>query len=151
MRSSFLILLFCLFSANTKAQSVLPTGYYYVVEKSDSSVYLIGVEDSLYLDKNPILTISDFKKIKVKGSGYETHLEIELNKDAQERFRIATSKWIGKKIAFVIDSKIIMAPIVVSEIPNGIVWISGGNRFTKKELADIKKKMEQQITETKKK
>lgn len=143
---SFFFILVSIANSQTKLQ----TGYYFVVEKSDSAVYLTGKNDSLYLNKTPIITVRDFKRIKVKGSSFQTSIvQIYLTDKAKEPFKIATSKWIGNKIAFVIDSKIIMVPIVMAEIPDGKIWMSGvsenGVNNTRKELLTIKKTIEDEI------
>jgi preprotein translocase subunit SecD len=54
------------------------------------------------------------------------NVEIELTADGRQRFASATEASIGKKLAIVLDGRVISAPVVQSRIPGGRVQITMG-------------------------
>jgi preprotein translocase subunit SecD len=145
----FILFLCFLFSIQLLSAQELLTGCYYVIEKSDSTILATGKKDTVYVDKNPIITISDFDKIKLKKTNYSYVLEIDLKRAAVEKFRIATAAWVHKKMALIVEGEVISAPIVNSEIANGKVWLTNGT-YIKEEMNAMKEKLEKEIKAFKK-
>jgi len=82
--------------------------------------------------KHPIITEKDIilaKLVAVEGQGEQ--VELKLNEGGREKFQTLTRESIGKKIAFIYGSSLLMAPQVTQEISGGNVMISGN--FTKEE------------------
>jgi len=82
--------------------------------------------DSLLVADVPVIKLSQFKSVS-KGygsSGYPT-IEVTLTEKGTELFKVHTANNIGKKLAIIIKDKLIVAPIIHSEIPGGQLSISG--------------------------
>ncbi len=126
MRKAIVFVFLFAFGLSLSSQN-LPTGCYYVKPKSDSTILVMGKTDSLWIDPSPIITIKDFKKVEFgkDSSGY--FITIILKRKASEKFRIATGKWVQKKIAILVKDEIISAPTVVFEIGGGKMRITNGS------------------------
>jgi preprotein translocase subunit SecD len=122
----------------------LATGWYYVSEKTDSSIYLAGPKDTVYIYPTPIVSVNEFKKLNVVNNNMGSALDITLKESGKEKFAIATKNWIGKKLAFVVDGILQMSPVVQSEITEGKASITG--LFTNSELKALKKKLEKEMS-----
>lgn len=147
IRHSFLIIFFSVIYSHSIAQEV-KTGCYYVKEQSDSTIQAFGKKDTLWLDKQAIITVKDFKKVKLVKQDYGYALEITLYPEGAEVFRVATSKWIQKKMAIVVNNEIITAPIVACEIPGGRIMVTSG-WGTKEEMKAMKLAIESEIKRNK--
>ncbi|MEM0964255.1 MAG: hypothetical protein AAGK21_17140, partial [Bacteroidota bacterium] len=60
---------------------------------------------------------------------------LELNRRARLRFAAITKQRIGEAIALVLDGRVLMAPTVQTQIPDGRLQITGG--FTLAEAEDL--------------
>lgn len=107
-------------------------GFYSVLNEYPSFLKL----DELVLSPKPEVTKSQILKIKkiFDNLGRFT-IDITLNKEGAIKFKKLTENNIGKPIAIVLNKKIVSAPNVVNEIPNGRIQISGN--FTEKEVDEL--------------
>jgi preprotein translocase subunit SecD len=126
----------------------LPTGIYYVIEESTNTTKLSNEKDTLYVLNTPIVTVAEFKKIKSKADKYSGgyHIEITLNEEGKTKFYEASIKSYEKKLAIVVNGKLIMAPIVKSPISTGIFIITlGYYANSKHEVEKIKQQLEMEM------
>ena len=148
------VFIFCWFiftqSLDLLAQT-LPTGCYYVKEKSDSTVLVSGKKDTLYVDTSAIITINDFEKMKLKKGDFGYILEVTLKKEGAKKFSEATTKWVQKKMAIIVSGEVISAPIVASAITDGKIWITGGMQQSKEEMNTMKTLLEAEMKKNKEK
>lgn len=150
MRKILFLIIACVLHGSIIAQNEmqLKTGFYYVFEKSDSAVLIEGKRDTAFVSIAPILTVAEFNKTKIKKTKYGYSLQIILSKTGKEMFSDATAKWINKKIAFVINNQIVMAPVVKEKISTKKIIITETS-FEKEELLDMKEKLDNEINATK--
>lgn len=70
--------------------------------------------ETLYIDNTPIITKKDVVKVFVMkneyGLGYV--LNFEISTEAQNKLKKYTSENLGEKMAFIIDNRLISAPII---------------------------------------
>jgi preprotein translocase subunit SecD len=135
-----------LFSFHTKEENVvtLKTGWYYLTEDRIGTSRQLNSTDEFYLiDTVPIVTVQEVEKIELIVYQHQNQLSITFKESAKEKWKIATEKSIGKKLAFILDDKLIMAPNVMEAIPNGKSSIAG--HFSKDELLAIKKRIEKEM------
>jgi preprotein translocase subunit SecD len=143
-RSTLLAFTALFFSLNNATAQVRPpTGWYYAAEKTDTSLFAIGPKDTAFIYPTAVITVKDFKKLKVAHNKYGNLLEVTLTPAGREKFAIATKNWVGRKLAFVFDGILEMAPIVQTEITGGKLSITGN--FTSAELNALKKKLEKEM------
>jgi preprotein translocase subunit SecD len=122
------------------------TGLYYVVDKSDSATLLTGKRDTVYVNARPIITVNDFRKVKIVRQTYGGRaIQVVLSEEGGEKFGAATAQWIGKKIAIVVDGEVLSAPEVKSAILGGKLEIWGGWNTTREEMEEIKKRLEKEM------
>ena len=116
-----------LFSQN----HILPTGFYRIVD-SDSCIKneylkLSDSEQDYCLHRKPLLTNLDFDSVKVirdTVEGWNNYtIIIKMDSLAGKLFGEKTKKLVGKKVAFVVDDKIIMAPVVRDPILSGTIEV----------------------------
>ncbi len=95
----------------------------------------LGLEDP-YFTSTP-LTGQYLKKAEVGFSqtGFEPEVLLEFNDDGAKIFKDITAANVGKRIAIYIDNKLISAPKVNEEIPDGKARITGD--FTQKEAQEL--------------
>jgi len=127
---------------------ILPSGCYYVKEKSDSTRLLYGKSDTVWVDRAAIVTSRDFSKIKLKRAEYGYVLEITLKAYAAEKFRLASAGWLRKKMAIVVGGEVISVPIVASEISDGRIWLTNG-LSSKAEMNEMKEKLKEEMKKAK--
>lgn len=94
-----------------------------------------GVEFSFYneptkilkIDTVALIKINDFESLqKVKDKGYYGfNLQINLNDSATKVFADYTKNHINKQLAIILNDKLIIAPIIMSEISGGHLSITG--------------------------
>jgi preprotein translocase subunit SecD len=109
-------------------QTQLKTGCYYVIDNSTGSCVKPQPDKSgqtYCLETKPIVTKADFLVVELNEFILEQKTEyaliIRLNDKGRDEFTKATDKYTGKRIAFVIDDHLVMAPIVKTRIESGIV------------------------------
>ncbi len=90
---------------------------------------------SFYIDTIPVVSYNEFTKMKKRRDKHfsdKYYIEATINKTAAQRFTKATKENVGKKIAIIINDKLLSAPVINSEITGRKVHISGLD----KQLAD---------------
>lgn len=125
MKKYIFLFLWALLSLHLAGQTLV-SGCYYVKEKSDSTLLVTGAKDTVWIDPKPIISVNDFKKIKLVKDNYGDALDITLSREGAEKFRLATAAWVSRKIAIVVRNEVVSAPTVVSEIAGGRVRITSG-------------------------
>ncbi|USO02795.1 MAG: protein translocase subunit SecD [Alphaproteobacteria bacterium] len=76
-----------------------------------------------YVEPEVLLSGEDLTTVKVFSEG-SNGVSFELNSFGTERFKDITSKNIGRRLAIVIDNKIVTAPKITQAIPYGQAMIS---------------------------
>ena len=109
-------------------QTKFETGCYYVIDNSAGSCLKPQPDrsDRTYcLETKSIATKADFLGVELNEfileQKTEYALNIRLNDKGRDEFAKATERYIGKRIAFVIDNHLIMAPVVKDRIDSGII------------------------------
>jgi len=140
-------LLFLLLLLPTLCFAQFKTGVYYVTDSASGTKMCTDSVHCFYLNPTPIVTIKNYIKIKSVREPYmgTYDISIALDKEGTVAFDSATKKAINKLLAFVINNKVVSAPMVRDEIKSGKFNISGS--FYKKEETD---KLVKQLLEEKK-
>ncbi len=131
-----------LFSQN----NILKTGLYAVNENEDctDTVSFSKISNSdgvLCVDKKPILTDANFDSIKVNidttSYGINYTLAIKLDSSSAKTFEKTSEGLVGKKIAIIVDGKIVSAPVLRDPITSGRIAV-----FSDKEtILEIEKEL----------
>lgn len=77
-----------------------------------------------------LLDASDIMLVSAKWSeqnGY--YIQLDFTTEGSVAFANATRENIGKKLSIVLDDRVLMAPVIVSEITDGSVIIPGYNDY----------------------
>jgi preprotein translocase subunit SecD len=95
-----------------------------------------GTGEALYLAPEVVLTNADVRRSRpqvtsVGGNG----ITVELTDEGGEKLARLTREDLNKRVAILLDGRLVMAPIIRSEIPGGVALIEGD--FTKKEARDL--------------
>jgi hypothetical protein len=95
-------------------------------QKCIELAYDNGKVESVLSVPAQVVAKADVKSAKVQTSeDARQSLNIELGKEAAEKFEKITRENIGKKIIVVLDNKILIAPTVREPITNGKIMITG--------------------------
>lgn len=112
------------------------------VDKEDGFYSVINYFGSHYelkelkLASKPAVQKSEILEIKVlKDELNRNIIDITLTKEGAKKFKILTENNIGKPVAIVLNKLLISAPILLNEIPNGKIQISGN--FSDEEVNEI--------------
>lgn len=144
--NGLLILLFILaYGIQLSAQEDrLKTGFYSVVENDScgmSGDYLKIRNDAeeYCIDKIPLITSNNFTSVRIDSDttkeGIYRTVRIKLDSTVAQEFKETTTRLVGKRLAFVINNKIITAPVLRDPIESGEIAV-----FCDDETIDIIKK-----------
>lgn len=125
------LLLFIIISSalNTYSQvKEIETGLYLVIpedscKRGNYKHTFESFIDTFCISLEPVITIKDFKScrtdsLKLEGK-QQYSLNIKLRESAAIRFKEFTTVNVGKRLVFIIDKKVIMAPIIRDPITSG--------------------------------
>jgi preprotein translocase subunit SecD len=143
----FLFLIATLMAGSFTVKSAEPSSFEIrqVVEERDSAGAETlpfahtqsGAENSLRVMKQAVLDGSDVARATTQKDPItgDNGVLVSLTEKGKERFAALTERSIGKRLAVVVDGKIMVAPVVRTKIPGGSLVISGN--LTQKEAADL--------------
>ncbi len=124
----------------------LKTGLFIVDENEsciDTSNFIkINYSDeTLCIDNKPILTDANFDSIKVNidttSYGIDYTLAIKLDSTSAKTFAEVTKSLVGKKIAIIVEGKVVSVPVLRDPITSGRIAV-----FSDKEtILEIEKKL----------
>ena len=121
--------------------TILYTGWYYIIDTNNGYKRILDKStETYYLDRNPIVTAKNFTKLEIyetKGEKKYFGLSIRFDEEGTERWSLATEKSIGKKLAFILDNRLLYVPEVNSQITGGMSAINRGD-YSKDELENFK-------------
>jgi preprotein translocase subunit SecD len=96
------------------------------------------MNDTLCLEPKPVITVKDFEycdTAESKLDGQEMFvLDIQLKDSSALKFKKITTKNVGKRFAFIIDNKVVMAPVIRDPITSGRMTVSGDTKAYIKEM-----------------
>lgn len=123
----------------------LCTGWYYVLDTiSDFNYQLDKSSETYYLDPTPIVIKDNIKSTEIYETDFKGQaedyvgLKIQLDEFGAKKWAYATEKSILKKLAFVIDNKLIAASQVNCQIKMGVTAINR-TEYDKKDIEKFKK------------
>jgi len=101
--------------------------------------YLAKMKDGqpILLKQQAALTgaMLDDAKVSIKSSYNEPYVSISFNKDGARIFERVTSENIGKRLAILLDGRVVSSPVIRDAISGGKAIIEG--RFTMDEAKDL--------------
>lgn len=108
---------------------------------------LESLSDTFCLAQAPIITIKDFKScttdsLQLEGKR-QYSLNIKLKESAALRFKEFTTENVGKRLAFIIDKKVVMAPVIRDPITSGMLSVFDDYPVIKELGMKLKKEMKQ--------
>jgi hypothetical protein len=110
----------------------------YEKDKDDrpTSWRVVGLR-TFVLSGEPIVTTSD---VRYASSGLdedetEAHVTVTFTPEAGERFHAFTSRWVGRRLAILVDGRVASAPFVKQPIEGGRVVITVGRGYADGGLA----------------
>jgi hypothetical protein len=126
-----------------KSDTDLVTGCYYITEEPNKlKRKLQGKEEFYFIEADPIVQVGNFKEVTLSDKG-GISLDVSLDQAGTIAWASATEKSLGKKLAFIIDNVLVMAPTVQGRMDGGAFTITGN--FTKEELEGYYKKINSEM------
>ena len=134
MKTYVIILMIAAAAAILPQSKGIETGLYLVLPKNshsmkNSAYKVIYLSDTLYLKPKAILTVNDIESSSTDSTnldGKEAYvLNIKLKSSAAIKFKTVTAENVGRKLALVIDNKVVMAAIIKDPITTGRLTVSG--------------------------
>ena len=93
---------------------------------------LPGSDAVVHLRAEPELTEAHLKTVAVwNGQNDDKTVVLMFNAEGTARLARLTAENVGKRLVFVIEDRIVMAPVIQSQINDGLAVIEGG--YTKEE------------------
>lgn len=98
-----------------------------------------GAQKSLKLAKEVLLDTTHIASASVEkdSASGQDQVRVTLTPEGRKRFAEVTKKNIGKQLAVVVNKKVLIAPVINSEIPGGEVVITGN--FSPEEAQELAK------------
>jgi len=145
---SFMLLIICAANKSKGRQITQPggkkfkTGWYYVVNsRTGFKRQLDKSKEAYFIDRHPIVTASNFTDLLIDGSTYGTRpqyrLVMQLDLAGAKLMGLATKKSIGKKLAFILDNRLLYVVGVMAQVDNGTTVMDRGT-YSKEELEKFK-------------
>jgi membrane protease YdiL (CAAX protease family) len=119
--------------------TTLMTGWYYTSDTDSAFVRQLEKTDVYYkINPFPIVTAEDMTTLTIQENddGNTYYLLMRFGKRGTESWREATKNAIGKNLMFIVNDKLLSAPYVNMEIPNG-VSVLHRNDYSKEEFEKI--------------
>ena len=106
--------------------SILMTGWYYISDIDSGFARQLDRTDEFYtINPFPIVTAEDVTMLSIEKDNWGgVFLSMRFGKEGTERWRVATGRSIGKKLAFIVNDKLLYVPQVHSEITAGVSALS---------------------------
>ena len=122
--------------------TTLCTGWYYVVDSSNNYKRQLYKSNEVYfLNPKPIVTAKNVKASEINENWLDNKqyfwLTMRLDKEGAENWRYATRASIMKKLAFIIDNRLLQVVTVNSEMTNGVA-VFARDGFSRKEVEEFK-------------
>jgi preprotein translocase subunit SecD len=67
-------------------------------------------------------------KASISNETLSHYVEITLDTPSTQRFAEATEKMVGKKMAIVVNDRVLSAPVILEPITGGVVWLTLGGQ-----------------------
>ena len=126
----------------------LKTGWYYIDEKAGSyQRQLYKSNEKYFINPQPIVLAKHFITVELSGSDSKHDLYILIRFDATgaSAWEKATGKSIHKKLALIIDDKLIYTPQVEAQITAGISALNPGV-FSQEEMEHFEKILKSEMS-----
>jgi hypothetical protein len=123
----------------------LKTGWYYIEDnKNDYLRSLDKSDEKYYINPDQIIIAKHFCKVEVLDVKYNDvanqYLLIQFDSIGKKAWNIATGKAINKRLALIIDDKLVYVPLVNAQISSGISTLNRGI-YSKAELEAFAKRI----------
>ena len=105
------------------------------------------LSDTLCIAPEPVISVKDIEScmtdsLKLEGKK-QYSLNIKLKESASLRFKEITTENVGKKLVFIIDNKVVMAPVIRDPITSGRLSIYDEYPVIKELRMKLKQEMHQ--------
>ena len=122
--------------------TILYTGWYYVVDTPNGYKRQLLKSDEVYfLDPKPIMTAKNVKASEIHENWLNNKqyfwLTMQLDKEGTENWSYATRVAITKRLAFIIDNRLLQVVTVESQMTDGIAVLARAD-FSRQEVEDFK-------------
>jgi preprotein translocase subunit SecD len=122
--------------------TILFTGWYYIVDNNNGfKRQLEKSTDTFYIDPKVIVVAKNFTTLEIYESNAVGQkyvgLLMRLDKMGTQKWSVATEKAIGKKLAFILDNRLLHVAKVNSQITAGVATLNRDD-YSKAELEKIK-------------
>jgi preprotein translocase subunit SecD len=97
---------------------------------------ILNVQKKVLIDQSAI----EFASASTNSIGHRWDIVFKLNPDGKKRFAEVTRENIGKRLAIIVDGKVLTAPTILDEISVGSGQITGS--YTEKEAKEIAAKLQ---------
>lgn len=130
-------------------QETLETGWYHSTSDGTGELRVFEyLNDSMYVNPTPIVTVANFDRLEINEASWakgEYILTIWLDMEGTKRWADATELAMNTRtnLVFILENEIINAPLAIAKMTNGATGITRKD-LSKKDLEEIKKKLEQQ-------
>lgn len=95
-----------------------------------------GSEETLYLAPEVVLTNADVRRSRTQVTPVGSYgILVELTHEGGEKLAKLTRDNLNKRVAILLDGRLVMAPVIRSEIPGGSAIIEGD--FTEDEAREL--------------
>ncbi|MBL3659097.1 SecDF P1 head subdomain-containing protein [Fulvivirga sediminis] len=128
-------------------QVVLETGWYHSNSDRNGEMRVFEyLNETMYVNPTPIVTVENFERLEINETSWakgEFMLAIWLDKEGTKKWSDATEFAMNNRtnLVFILDNKIINAPMVFAKMTNGATAITRKD-LSKKDLEEIKGKLE---------
>lgn len=111
--------------------SILVTGWYYIIDTENGFKRQLDKSDeTYYIDPRPIVIKDNFSKTEIYETDFKgaytdyVGLTIRLDETGSDSWAIATERAINKRLALIINNKLVNAPQVNAQITSGLTALN---------------------------
>jgi preprotein translocase subunit SecD len=123
-------------------RTLLYTGWYYLVESDNGyKRQLDKSTETYFIDRHPIVTAKNFTSLDIyeSNAGGQTYAGLSMNLDDEgtANWSVATEKSMDKKLAFILDNRLLEVARVNSQITTGVTALNR-REYSRAELENFK-------------
>jgi preprotein translocase subunit SecD len=114
-------------SAETEPMTIVNS----LTDNTSTKPEILNVQKAVLLDRSAV----SLATIQTEAVSHSPMIEVVLTEKGRKAFADITRQSVGKRLAIVVDGKLLAAPRIEMEIPGGRALITG--RFSTQEASDL--------------
>lgn len=121
---------------SVKAHSIALSAVVKTKTRDSKLVQVWGEQRFIRISRTPLLVNADFTESEITDRDEPAGLNLKTTASAAQKLKEFSSKNIGKQLALIVDGKVLMTPVIRTQLDQGKFVVSFSDNKIPKYLAD---------------